>query len=590
MASWFTATNWGLGVATAELMGNVASRKVRVGPFVRLWPWLLAGGWAVQVAFRVVLAWGQQVPILVPDEIGYLLAGRVFAGGASSNLSGRPLYDGGYPLLITPAFWISDDPPTVYRIVLIINALIGAALLPLAYLALRQVAALPRPAAYVIATLTALLPAGIYYGQFAVTDAILPVLVCGWLLLTYFWLRDGRLGCGIGAAALAAYSYCVHERGTIILLVFGFLLLLAWWRNWAKLRDLGVMVPVLVIGVTLSHQLNAWVQGKLYPGGVMGLGNLLTKRLTSVSGLAWTVSLVAGKIWYLIVSTWGVAGVGLVVLTVVTLRSGLPFATRVVCGLTLVSLAGIAFAASAAVPSEGATANFVYGRYLSCLLPVLFMAGATAAVRARKAVVAWSVLVSGGMALLSAAIVQLYAGDKLTHDLFLSTDFPEICFLTWTWNAFKLWPTTASALVLLAMAVIAMAVFGRRRALLPVAVGVAVVDVVAAIAFTGHVSQYWRDAYSRVDGLTADIRPADRIGADLTDLGWQIWVLHAFESRHGLTPIDPWGHFSLPPNLTAVVVPWTPGTPPRKTFPAAPRNWHVTAVSGGGWALWRRSP
>ena len=340
-----------------------------------MWPLLLAGGWAVQVVFRVVLAWGQRVPILVPDEIGYLLAGRLFAGGAVGDLSGRPLYYGGYPLLITPAFWISDDPATVYRIILITNALVGAALMPLAYLALRKVAVLPRTAAYVIATLTALLPAGIYYGQFAMTDAILPVLVCGWLLLTYFWLRGARVGCGIGAAALAAYSYCVHERGTIIVLVFGGLLLLAGWRRWAKRRDLAPVALTLVFGVALGHQLNAWVQAELDPNGVVGRENLFVARLTSPSGLIWTFSLVAGKLWYLIVSTWGVAGVGLVVLAMVTLRSGTPRATRVVGALTLVSAVGIAFAASAAVPDEGTIANFVYGAPVSLTFQKTFDTG-----------------------------------------------------------------------------------------------------------------------------------------------------------------------------------------------------------------------
>ena len=555
-----------------------------------MWPWLLAGGWAAQVVFRLVLARGPRIPILVPDEVGYLLAGRLFAGGAGSNLSGGPLYYSGYSLLITPAFWISDDPATVYRIVLIINALIGATLLPLAYCGLRKVAALPRPQAYVIATLTALLPAQIYYGQFAMTDAILPVTLCGWLLLTYFWLHDGRFLCGIGAAALAAYSYCVHERGTIIVVVFGGLLLLAGLRRWVEPRPVAVVAQTLMLGSAFGHLLNGWLQTKLYPGGVMGRGELLVDRLTSFSGLTWTFSLVAGKIWYLIVATWGVAGIGLVILTIAALRSSVPRATRVVSGLTLISMVGIAFATSAAVPNEGTIANFVYGRYLSCLAPVLFMAGATAAVRASKVIVAGSVLASGGLAVLSAAIVGLYAGDKLNRDLFLSTDFPELCPLTWTWNAFKLWPTTASALTLLTAAVTAISICGRRRALLPVALGIGVVDIVAAIAFTGHITRYWNHTYAQMADIAPELRPTDRVGLDFRDLSWRTWGLQAFESRHGLTFIDPTGHFTLPPDLTVAVVAWASGTPPRRTFPGAPRNWRVVAVSPGGWALWRRFP
>jgi hypothetical protein len=292
----------------------------------------------------------------------------------------------------------------------------------------------------------------------------------------------------------------------------------------------------------------------------------------------------------LIVSTWGVAGVGLVVLTVVTLRSGTPRAIRTVGGLTLAAVAGIALATSAAVPEEGTIANYFYGRYLSCLAPVLFMVAAAAVVRAGKTALARAVMVTAGMAVLTAAIVGLYAGDKLTRGFFVSTDFPETCFLTWTWDGFKLWPTTAAALALLAVAVIALTMYGRRRALIPVAIGFAVVDIAAAIAFTGHISRYWSNAYASMDDFTPEIRPADRVGLDFPDLSWQIWVLQAFESRHGLTPIDPSGHFPLPSDLTVVVVPWKPGAP-RQSFPAAPKNWHFAWASpGGGWALWRRTP
>src|SRR5581483_5553882 len=98
----------------------------------------LGGGWIVQVAVRLVLAVTHRVPVLIPDESGYLLAARLLAGGTAGNLSGRTFYQGGYPLFICPAFWMSSDPATIYRIVLVINSLAGASVLLLAYVALRR--------------------------------------------------------------------------------------------------------------------------------------------------------------------------------------------------------------------------------------------------------------------------------------------------------------------------------------------------------------------------------------------------------------------------------------------------------------------
>ncbi|HEV7948283.1 MAG TPA: hypothetical protein VGP24_00825, partial [Glaciihabitans sp.] len=254
---------------------------------VRLWPLLLFGGWILQVGIRLGFAAHRASPFYLPDEAGYLLAARLLAGGAGGDLSGpHGLYQGGYPVLISPAFWLSEDPATVYRLVIAINSLVGASLLVLAYVALRRLS-LPRTQAYVLATVTALLPSGIYYGELALTEAILPVVVLGWLLLVHSWLTSGRLGYGVAASAVAAYSYCVHARGTIIVMVHAGLLVAVLWRSWAKKRDIAVMASVLVSGSAAGWALNGWVRSQLYPGGVTALGDVLFSRLTSVDGLGW---------------------------------------------------------------------------------------------------------------------------------------------------------------------------------------------------------------------------------------------------------------------------------------------------------------
>src|SRR5699024_10091913 len=151
-----------------------------------------------------------------PDESGYLLGARVLAGGAAGDLSGRTFYPAGYSLLTAPAFWFSDDARTVYHLVLGMNALAGAALTPPAYVALRRFA-VPRPHAYALAGAAALLPGVLYYAQFALSDAVLPVVVLGWLLLVHAWIATGRPVPAAGASLLAAYASAVHSRGLVVL-------------------------------------------------------------------------------------------------------------------------------------------------------------------------------------------------------------------------------------------------------------------------------------------------------------------------------------------------------------------------------------
>ncbi len=185
---------------------------------------LLVVGWAEQAGLRAWLSRGQVVPLATPDESAYLIAARVLVnGGVPANFSYSTLYPAGYPLLITPVFWFTRDPVTAYRAVLMINALLSALVLPLGFAAGRRMG-LDRPLAYAVAMVAAVLPAGLFYAEYAMTDAIYPVIVLGWLLAVHGWLvspsRRGRYAAAVGSALLAGYADAVHSRGLVILAVY----------------------------------------------------------------------------------------------------------------------------------------------------------------------------------------------------------------------------------------------------------------------------------------------------------------------------------------------------------------------------------
>ncbi|MFI0410026.1 phospholipid carrier-dependent glycosyltransferase [Actinomadura sp. 3N508] len=585
---------FGIDGALRDRMKSVTQRDQETAPEkvtgrVPWWTVLLAAGWLAQVLFRVALETWRNVPLYVPDEVGYLLAGRFFAGGAVADLTGRPLYYSGYALLLTPANWISDDPSVMYRAALVTNALIAASLLPLAYLALRRLGMNQLPA-YIAATLTALIPSNVHYSQFALTDAVLPVMVLGWLLLVHSWLASERRISGAMAAVLAAYMSWVHVRGFVIVIVFAVTLGVAWWQRWANRRGITIAAWLLVMTTVAGMQLNDLLSSRLYPRGTYGLDGLLADRLTSLSGLGWTISLTAGKLWYLIVSTWGIAGVGMVALAIAMTRTSVPLVTRVVAAQAAISTAGIAFATSAATPDEGTVANFVYGRYLTCLAPILFLAAIVLVMQAPKPTALRAAPIAAAVTLAAGVIVWLHAGDQLSKDFFLSTDFAESSFLSWNWEEFHLWIVTIVALLLLAGAA-ALIAYGGRRGMLGVAGMVAALNIAAVVATTNQVVAPWDERFAATASLKHELRPTDRVGVNFPDMEWRIWVLQAFQSRHGLVPIDRFGRFPLPAELTVVVVPWTRGVPITKTWPAAPAGWQVISARQpgfGGWVAWRR--
>jgi hypothetical protein len=219
-------------------------------PRARRWGLLLVFGWLVQAGLRAWLSRMQTVPLSTPDEEAYLIAARVLAGGVPANFSYSTLYPAGYPLLIAPVYWFTHNPVTVYRAVLLINAPISAAVLPLAYLVGRRLR-LDRRAAYGVATAAALLPAALFYSEFAMTDAIYPVLVLGWLLCVHSWLTAsssrGRYAAAVGSALLAGYADAVHSRGLVIVVVYVALGAVIAWRRLAPRGTVAVAAAALAI-------------------------------------------------------------------------------------------------------------------------------------------------------------------------------------------------------------------------------------------------------------------------------------------------------------------------------------------------------
>lgn len=443
-------------------------------------PRVLFMGWLAQVAIRFFLARDQSGPVANPDEAGYLVAARLLAGGPGTDYSGHTFYQAGYPLLLVPINWLTDDPQTVYHLTMLVNALIGALIFPLAYSLLRRLGQ-PKNQALLVAWPAALLPAVVIFGRFALADAVLPVIVLAWLLALDRTLQTSSQAMSAAASALAAYATSVHSRGTIVLAVHVLVLVVsAVIGRRQKLQDVvdvqvkrkeepgrggtGLLtrreqrlrvaqsphnrrpflvgLGVVVIAFLAVKVLHGWLMAGLYPGGARDLGGILGERVTSVGGQAWAWSGAAGQIWYLVVSTWGLGGVGLLAVIAAAVKKN---EHRAMALVLLAVTFGIAYGSMAALPDENRVGNFAYGRYLTCVALVYTLVGLT--VLAKKTQIA----AVAGILLLTGGWVSLYAGERLETAGWIPFDFPEVIFLTQNDGGLNLRPASLVALGLLAL-------------------------------------------------------------------------------------------------------------------------------------------
>ncbi|WP_187414356.1 hypothetical protein [Nonomuraea sp. PA05] len=552
-------------MTTAFLVRTPVVPERANGPETRVW-WLLATGWVAQVALRLWLHRYHATPVANPDETGYLLAARWLAGGAAADLSGSTFYHAGYALLLVPIFWLTSDPELAYRLAVGVGAVAGAGAYPVAYALLRR-SRLGGRAALAVAFAAGLSPAVLVFSGFALADAVLPVVVLGWLAALHDLVADGparrRVWAGAAAGGLAAYAMAVHLRGTVIVAVC-LLVTVALWRRLPRAALIATPAAT-VAGAVAGDALNGALRAALYPRGPRDLSALLVERLTSLEGQAWALSGAAGQLWYLVAGTWGLAGVGLAGAVALLTRRAAPLAPRVLAGVLLATTLGIAYASSAALPDEHRVGNFAYGRYLACVAVAWTLAGMLVLLRTGRRSVPRYVTAAAGLLAVTGGVAAWYAGDRLRRHAFIAFDFPEVIFLTGVPDALDLTAASLSALALLAC--LAAAALVRRPALLTAGV-LALIHV----AFVAHLAP--APPTPGPDGLPAP-SPPGRVAVE-AGVKWNVWVPLSY--RVWWTRIERY-QGTPPEGACTAVVPQDAGPPPA--------GWTPTG-SGHGWTTWTR--
>ena len=584
----------------------------------RKWALLVAAGWLLQTGVRLWFSRGQSVPLANPDESAYLIAARVLAGGPATDFSYSTLYQAGYPLLITPVYWFTSNAVAVYHAVLAINAAVGALLMPLAYVTARRLG-LVRSAAYAVAMVTALLPAGLFYAEYALTDAIYPVLVLAWLLTVHSWLTvriSGRSARGqylaaAGSALLTGYAYAVHSRGTVMVLSYVAVGVLVAWRRLAPRRTVAVAALALVASAGTGWLLDRYLSTALYPEGTRSLSAQMASTLHSVHGAINVFEMAAGQYWRLVLDSWGLAGIGLIAAVTVLLRPRFRTDLRIMAALSLAVTLVTAVTAPAALPADQSQI-WASGRYLDGIIVTYFVVGAVVVLRARPQLILICAGITAATTAVAAIIVSVYAGSSIPTWTFPGGfNFGEPAVLAQNWTSANVFVSTAVALVLLGVWVLIglgarrwrAVVWGVRvsRVLRALAVaGVAAVSLVAVTQMTSHVSRTNTAAQAAsTTGFVAatGLQPGDQIsvaftvGINLpaTDVPYYLWAPQAFEVSWA--EVEFFNPAQAPPTGTTVVeTGWPAGQSASAGWPDHPAGWRIVASDqAAGWVAWRNS-
>ncbi|MFE6872528.1 phospholipid carrier-dependent glycosyltransferase [Kitasatospora sp. NPDC057692] len=557
------------------------------------WPGALLAGYLGEVLFRLVLVRHLYYPSVHADEDSYLVLARVLAGGGSTEMPVGSVIPGGYPLLISPAFRIADDPNTAYHMIMGINALLNALVLPLAFLALRRFG-LQRPLAYVFAVATALLPPVVFYSQYVLSDTVLPVLILSWLLCMHGWLGEGslkrRTWFAAGTAAAAAYTMATHDRGGVVVALTAVVFLGVLVLRWAPWRSTVTGLGVLAVGLVFVKALSTWLNNQ-FDVDASKTGTYLLEGITNPDILQRTLTRTIGQIWYFMISTWGIGGLAVVVFLYAIFSKRFERPYRIVGGVAVALLFGTALAAAATLPEDWRIDNWVYARYCSYLVPVSFVTGVAVLARFGRRSLAYTAAGFMALTVLIAQLVIWSAGPLLVKQVFIGWGMPDALFLASDWGRLNMWRTTAAAFIILG-AIVMFRYAGGRRVLWATGISLALFGAFATTTITEQITDpytAWRKTYATDFTKAAGIKSTDN-AVLAWDIEGNIRMAQAFEVYKGRVWYrDPrWQPVPAEATLIATPLPEA-GKAPESYWKDHPAEWYVERVDQKrGFMVWRK--
>jgi len=276
-----------------------------------VWP-VLAGICALTlvVGVHLVLSAPMRVPIIHPDELGYLENARFIA---RDGLRSETEYYPGFSLLLVPLWWLGRTPSLIYRQTLEVEAVLGALGAWLTWRLTPRVA--PSLAGWrrlVIVALVSVYPPFLLYGNFALAETTFVavfgavVLAAAAALPTRSVIRWTTLGVASGALAL------VHPRGFAVMVASALMGLFILGLRRSSIAPLAGLVAGLGASLAATRWLVTYVKGPLSNGFTAYRPDGVISKSLSAHGALSLVAELAGQLFYLSIATFGLVPVALV--------------------------------------------------------------------------------------------------------------------------------------------------------------------------------------------------------------------------------------------------------------------------------------
>lgn len=274
------------------------------------------------LALRLWFLMDMNGPFVFSDEVGYW--------GHAANLNGLPWknstglwYSYGYSLLLTPLYWISHNMTVMYRLAVVINALLGVAGFVLGIVILRDLKEeMDFQTAALVSCAASCYSAYLFQSYIAYSETLIYTLVLlAVRAVIKFCKRPEYLNL-LSAIVVLMFLYIVHNRNIAGIIAFFMVLSIMFYSGRITRGKIMFAFGMLLCFYMINKGMRAYVTGLMFDSGreftnnnIASTVDNLIKLLASREGWIRLVQSVFGKTWYILTATFMFAYTGFVAIS-----------------------------------------------------------------------------------------------------------------------------------------------------------------------------------------------------------------------------------------------------------------------------------
>lgn len=264
------------------------------------------------MGIRLWTTWSRTIYHLWPDEPGQIAISRFVGGRARANMFDHSTWRPLYGTLIAPIWWFTDDPTTMYRAALAVNAVLGGVSFVLLYLVARRLTAMRPIHAALSALIVCLSPMVLFTTAWVWSEALVSVLYLAALLALLRFNDSPTIARGALAGIVVIAGFAAHSRLLPLAAVLAGLVVV----NVVRKRMAVWQGTAVIVVLGTSYVASSWyfrlIVDRLWeaPSTRNSFGAVRDQAFK----VGQSLMSAAGQLWYQLVVTAGVFGIGTIAL------------------------------------------------------------------------------------------------------------------------------------------------------------------------------------------------------------------------------------------------------------------------------------